>query len=236
MPLIKCKIHLELNWIEDCIISSAKNSAKFKITDATLHVPIFTLSIKDNVNLIKQLSNEFKGSVYWNSYQTIPAKVIEKGKNIYELLSALFEGVTKLFVIAYVIAADSANNEAGIKNNRKYFLSKGIIKIYNVLIDGRNFYDQPINDLIKQCKEVRKISTGHGDDYTTGCLLDYAYFKDNYKLITVHLNKQIALDVDPRAIQQIVFQGVAGGANNTKRRLCTILEKSKETFRGFKVL
>ena len=115
MPLIKCKIHLELNWIEDCIISSAKNSAKFKITAATLHVPIFTLSIKDNVNLIKQLSNEFKGSVYWNSYQTIPAKVIEKRKNIYELLSALFQGVTKLFVIAYVIAADSANNEAGIK-------------------------------------------------------------------------------------------------------------------------
>ena len=76
MPLINCKIHLELNWIEDCILSSDEDSAKFKITDAKLHVPIVTLSTKDNVNLTKQLSNGFKRSVYWNIYQTIPAKVI----------------------------------------------------------------------------------------------------------------------------------------------------------------
>ena len=86
------------------------------------------------------------------------------------------------------------------------------------MIDGRNFYDQLIN-------EVRKVSTGKGDDYTTGCLLDYAYFKDNYRLTAIDLSKQKVLDVDPRAIQQIVFQGVAGGANNTKIRLYTILEK-----------
>ena len=97
------------------------------------------------------------------------------------------------------------------------------------MIDGKNFYDQPINDLIKQYDEVRKVSTGYGDDYTAGCLLDYAYFKDNYKLIAVNLSKQKALDADPRAIQQIVFQEVVGGATNTKIRLYTILEKSKET-------
>ena len=76
MPLINCKIHLELNWIEDCILSSAGDSEKFKITDVKLHVPIVTLSTKDNLNLIKQLSNRFKRSAYWNNYQTIPAKVI----------------------------------------------------------------------------------------------------------------------------------------------------------------
>ena len=96
------------------------------------------------------------------------------------------------------------------------------------MIDGKNFYDQSINDLIKQYHEVRKVSTGQGDDYTTGCLLDYAYFKDNYGLIAVALRKQKALDADPRAIQQ-VFQGVARGANKLKIRLHTILEKSKET-------
>ena len=106
-------------------------------------------------------------------------------------------------------------------------------KNYNVLIDGRIFYDQPINDLIKQYDEVKKVSTGYGDDYTTGCLLDYAYFKDNYRLIAVDLSKQKALDADPRAIQQIVFQGVVGGENNTKIRLYTILEKSKETILEF---
>ena len=96
------------------------------------------------------------------------------------------------------------------------------------------FYDQPINDLIKQYDEVTKVSTGHGDDYTTESLLDYAYFKDNYKLIEVDVSKQKASDADPtRAIQQIVFQGVVGGDDNTKIRLYTILEQPKETLSEF---
>ena len=61
---------------------------KFKIMNAELHVPIVTLSTKDNVNMTKQLRDGFKRYVYWKIYQTIPAKVIEKGKNIYEVLSA----------------------------------------------------------------------------------------------------------------------------------------------------
>ena len=90
-----------------------------------------------------------------------------------------------------------------------------------------------LNDIIKQYDEVRKVSVGYGDDYTTGCLLDYAYFKDNYRLIAVDLSKQKDLDVDPRAIQQIVFQGVVGGAVGKKIRLYPILEKSKETILEF---
>ena len=74
MPLINCKVHLELNWIEDCILSSAGDSAKFEITDAKLHVPIVTLSTKDSANLTKQLSKGFKRSIHWNSYETRPAK------------------------------------------------------------------------------------------------------------------------------------------------------------------
>ena len=119
------------------------------------------------------------------------------------------------------------------KKNKKYFLPRGEINTYNVLIDGTDFYDQPINDLVKQHDEVRKVSTGQGDDYATGCLLDYVYFKDNYKLIAVDLSKQKALDADTRAIQQIVFQGVVGGDDGTKIRLQTILEKSKETVLEF---
>ena len=87
--------------------------------------------------------------------------------------------------------------------------------------------------MIKQYDEVRKVSTGYGDDYTTGCLLDYAYFIENYKLIVVDLSKQKALDADPRPIQQIVFQGVFGGNANAKIRLYTILEKVKETIIEF---
>ena len=135
-----------------------------------------------------------------------------------------------MFVLAYVIATGAAN-EAVIKNNRKYFLPRENIENYNVLIDGRNFYVQPINDLMKQYDELRKVSTVQGDDYTTGYLIDYAYFKDNYRLIAVDLSKRKALDADPSAIQQIVFQWVAGGSDNIKIRLNTILEKSKESLR-----
>ena len=172
--------------------------------DVKFHVPINTLSTKDNVNLTKELTDEFKRSFYWNSYQTIPAKVLNQGTNIYELLSASFQGVKRLFVLAYTIAAGVANNEAGIK--RQYFLPRGEINNYNILIDRRNFYDQPINDLIKQYGEVRKVSTGRGDDYTTGCLLDYAYFKDNYRLIAVNLSKQKALNADQEEFKKQYFK------------------------------
>ena len=130
------------------------------------------MSTKDSVNLTKQLSKGFKRSVYWNSYQKKPEKVIEKGKDLNKLLNASFQGIKRLFVLAYVVAADAANDEADIKDNKNYFLPRGKINNYNLLIDGRNFYNQPINDLIKQYDEVRKVSAWQGDNYTTGCLLD----------------------------------------------------------------
>ena len=80
MPLINCKVYPQLNWIEDYILSSAENSAKSEITDTKLHVPIVILSTIDGTNLTKQLNEGFKRSVYWNSYETKPAKVIRKGK------------------------------------------------------------------------------------------------------------------------------------------------------------
>ena len=79
--------------------------------------------------------------------------------------------------------------------------------------------------MIKQYKEIRKIETGQGDDYATGCLLDYQYFKDHYNLIAIDLSKQKELDADSRAIQQIEFYGML----KTNSQVCTVLEKSKET-------
>ena len=73
-------------------------------------------------------------------------------------------------------------------------------------IDGKNFYNHPINDSIKQYEEVRKVSTDQEEDYTAGCLLDYAYFRDNYRLIAAALSKRKALDTDPKVIQQIILQ------------------------------
>ena len=94
----------------------------------------------------------------------------------------------------------------------------------------KKFYDQPINDSIKQCDEIRKISTGQCDDYTTGCLLGFAYFEKSYRLIAVDLSKQKALDADSRAIQQIILTGeIKVEAANTRVIIYYILEKSIET-------
>ena len=73
---------------------------------------------------------------------------------------------------------------------QKYFLSRVKIENHNNETDGKNFYDQPINDSVEQYDEIRKISAGQGDDYTTGCLLDFSYFEKNYRLIAVDLSKK----------------------------------------------
>ena len=105
----------------------------------------------------------------------------------------IFQGVNRLFVLAY-------ENYTQRTSAKGYYLPNVQIKFYNVMINGENFFDQPIKDNKVTYENIRKIATGQGDDYTTGCLLDYPYFKDSYKMIAVDLSKQQALDADPRAI------------------------------------
>ena len=144
------------------------------------------------------------------------------------MLDASCQGVKRLFALAYDNTA--GNNQVSVDSFQIYFLPRVQIESYSIEIDGRNFYNQPINDLIKQYEEVRKISIGHGDDYTTGCLLDYAYFKDNYRFIAVDLSKQKALDVDSRAIQQIIFTGkIKSTVANALVIIYYILEQSNIT-------
>ena len=95
------------------------------------------------------------------------------------------------------------------------------------MIDGKNFFDQPINSMNKTYENIRKIATGQGDDYTTGCLLDYTYFKKYCKMIEVDLSKQQVLDADPKGIQQNNSTENLDRAGN--RRLYFILEEAKET-------
>ena len=100
---------------------------------------------------------------------------VNREKNIRELLDSSYEGVKRLFVLAY--NGTAGDDRVSIDSLTKYFLPRVKIENYNIEIDERNFYDQTINDLIKQYDEVRKISTGQGDGYTTGCLLEFAIFK-----------------------------------------------------------
>ena len=95
------------------------------------------------------------------------------------------------------------------------------------MIGGKNVFDQPIKNDKVTYENIRKIATGRGDDYTTGCLLDYIYFKKYYKMIAVDLSKQQALDADPKTIQQFHFTANLDRPNNT--RFYFILEEAEET-------
>ena len=99
------------------------------------------------------------------------------------------------------------------------------------MIDGKNFFDQPVKNDKVTYENIRKITIGQGDDYTTGCLLDYTYFKKYYKMIAIDLSKQQALDADPKAIQQINFTKKIDRAGNT--RIYFILEEANETILDF---
>ena len=157
-------------------MSSAETAATFAITDTKLYVPVVTLKIENNAKLSKLLSEGFKRSVYWNKYQAI-SKDHAENENIRERLDSSFQRANKLFVLAYARGDDVTNENS----YRRYFLPRPKIKHYNIEIDGRNFYDHSINGLIKQYDEIRKILIGQGDDYTTGCLLDFAYFEKKRK-------------------------------------------------------
>ena len=192
MPLINCKVELSLKWIENCVLTSAAigananatgaDSATFKITDAKLYVPVVTLSAEDNVKLVKQLNEGFKRPVYWNKYKVMDNNVVEiaaanEEKHIRELLDSSYQEVKRLFVLSYDDTV--GNNQVSNDSFKKYFLPRVKIEYYSIETDRRNFYDQPINDSIKQYDKVSKISAGQGDDYTAGCLLDFAYFEKN---------------------------------------------------------
>ena len=137
-----------------------------------------------------------------------------------------------MFVLAY--DNTTRNTKVSVDSYKKYILPRVKIENYNIEIDRRNFYDQPINDSIKHYDELRKVSTGQGDDYTTGCLLEFACFERNYRLIAVDLSKQKALDADPTAIQQIIFTGkIKSIVANTRVIIYYILEQSNETILQF---
>ena len=201
IPLINCKAEFSLTWNENCILTSLDGgNPTFTITDAKLYVPVVTLSIEDNAKLTKLLNEGFKRSVYWNKYKVILNKIYDENNYIRELLDSSYQGVKRLFILAY---NKTGANPVTADSYRKYFLPKIAIKNYNIETDGRNFYDQSINDLIKQYDEVIKISTGQG--------------------------KQKILDDNPRVIQQIIFTAKA----SQDIVVYYILEQSKETIFQF---
>ena len=223
MPLMNCEFELILTWSRDCVIiySNVNNQfPTFTITETNLYVPVVTLSTQDNSKLLPQLKSGFKRTISWNKCLAKP-ELLAKNANLNHLIEPSFQGVNRLFVLAF-------EDDAQRTSNKRYYIPNVEIKDYNVMIDGKNFFDQPINNMIKTYENIRKITTGQGDDYTTGCLLDYTYFKKYYKMVAVDLRKQQALDADLNVIQQINLTANLDRANNT--RFYFICEENKRNY------
>ena len=210
MPLINCEVNLILTWSSTCVLiatNAPNQNATFAITDTKFYVPVVTLSRVIN----------------WNKYLSKP-ELLAQNPNLNHLVEPSFQGVNRLFVLAF-------ENDDDRTSYNEYYLPTVEIKDYNIMINGENVFDQPIKNNKVTYDNIRKIATSQGDDYTTGCLLDYPYFANTYKMIAVDLSKQQALDADPRAIQQINFTANLDRAGNT--RVCFILEEAKETILEF---
>ena len=226
MPLINCEVNLILTWSSTCDYASvivANQAATFAITDTKLYVPVVTLSTQENTKFLQQLKSGFKRVINWNKYLSKP-ELLAQNPNLNHLVEPSFQGINRLFVLAFENDNDRTSDE-------EYYLPTVETKDYNIVINGENFFDQPIRNNKITYDNIRKIAIGQGDDHTTGCLLDYPYFKDTYKIIAVDLSKQQALNPDPRAIQQINFTGNLDRTGNT--RVYFILEEAKETILYF---
>ena len=222
MPLINCEVELILNWSANCVIiyTNVNNQVPtFTITETNLYVPVVTLSTQDNAKLLPQLKSGFKRTISWNKYLAKP-ELLAQNPNLNHLIEPSFQGVNRLFVLAF------ENDDQRISNKR-YYIPNVEIKDYNVMVDGQIFFDQLINNIIKTYENIRKVSIDQGDDYTTGCLLDYTYFKRYYKIIAIGLTKQQSLDADPKAIQQISFSLNLDREGKTRFHL--IVEEANET-------
>ena len=142
------------------------------ITETKLYVPVVTLSTQDSAKLLQQLKSGVKRTINWNKYES-DTKIYAQNRSLKHLINPSFPGVNRLSVLSF-------GNEDQIKSHSTYHLPKVEIKDYNVMIDDRNPFDQSINSMNKTYEIIRRIATGQGDDYITGCLLDYSCFKENY--------------------------------------------------------
>ena len=160
MPLINCEINLILTWSADCVIVSrndANQNATFKITDTKLYLPAITLSTQENAKLLQQLKSVVKRVIFnWNKYLSKP-ELIAKNVNLNHLVEPSFQGVNKLFVLAF-------EGDIQRTNAKGYYLPNAAIKDYNVMINGENLCDKLIKNNKVTYENIRKIATGQGDD------------------------------------------------------------------------
>ena len=232
IPLISSEVSLELKWDKNCIITSleqrdigggnrdnAPTGATLAINDCKLYVPAVTLSKDDKTKLLTNLKSGFKREIIWNKYRSqMTTKAVNNNLNF--LIDPTFTNVNKLFVLAYQTADDR-------QSFSQFYLPRVLVKDCNVIIDKLAFFDLPIKTEEEAYEKIIDIS--RNNEFTTGSLLDYDYFKKHFKLIAIDLSKQQVLQENEDLIQQINFIGRLEEAGN----VFIIIEKKENTILKF---
>ena len=172
--------------------------ATLNITDCKLYIPVVTLSKDDEIKLLTNLKSGFKREIIWNKYRS-QMSTVAANDNLNILIDPTFTNVNRLFALAYEVV----NNDR--QSFSRFYLPRVMIKDYNFIIDKLAFVDL----LVKTEKEAYEkiIDISRNNEYTTGNLLDYDYFKKHYKLIAIDLSKQQVLQENEDLMQQINFIG-----------------------------
>ena len=235
IPLISCEVSLELKWDKNCVLTSleqrqvdagtpvvrynAPTGVTLAINDCKLYVPAVTLSKDDEIKLLTNLKSGFKREIIWNTCRSqMTTEAVNNNLNL--LIDPTFTNVNRLFVLAYQNADDR-------QSFSQFYLPKVLVKDLNVIIDQLAFFDLPIKTEEEAYEKI--IDICRNNEYTTGNLLDYDYFKKHYKLIAIDLSKQQVLQENEDLIQQINFIGKLEEAAN----VFIIIEKKENTILEF---
>ena len=213
IPLINCEVEIILTWTKNCILADmtvANNPAtglEFQIKDTQLYVPVVTLSKENDTKLLEKLKSGFKKTIRWNKYRS-QMTIQNNNNNLNYLIDPTFTNANRLFVLLFERIEE--NNVK--KDHRDYFSHYYVpnvqIKDFNILIDGKRFFDLPVKNEEEAYEKIIEMS--NSNDYTTGNLLDFACYKENHRLIAIDISKQTKIEYP----QQINFIGKIEEHNN----------------------
>ena len=226
---------MELNWTKYSVLCNQNQNSIFQITKGALYIPVVTLNAENNNKLSELLSKGLERTVVWNEYNRKIERVTIPQNDMFRriTLDTSFQGVSTLFAAVYE-TDDIERNANTEESRRRYYLPRAEIKDYNVLIDGRNFYDQNVNSSIVRYNELLKMTTGRSEDYSARCLLDYDYYIKDSNIVGIDLSHQAVLDSDPKPNQKIEFvYKLPSGNAAINYDLLTLLEKEKQTVLKF---
>ena len=196
---------------------------EFQIKDTKLYVPVVTLSKENDIKLLEKLKSGFKKTIKWNKYRS-QMTIQNNNNNLNYLIDPTFTSVNTLFVLSFERIEENNVKKDYRDSFSHYYVPNIQIKDYNVLIDGKSFFNLPVKNEEEAYEKIIKMS--NNVDYTTGNLLDFAYFKENCRLIATDLSKQTKIN-DP---QQINFIGKIENENNGETIFFIIQRTEKTTF------